>query len=71
MLPSFSDLANQNSAVSFLFSFGPQAPCTPDFSRRSSTESWAAASASIAACGVFAPDDASPMFCHHNCASFG
>ena len=26
MLPSLADLANQNSAVSFLFSFGPQAP---------------------------------------------
>ena len=44
---------------------------TPDFSSRSITESCAAASASIAACGVFAPDDASPMFCHHSCASFG
>ena len=71
LLPSFSALANQYSGFSFLLSFGPQAPCTPDFSRRSITESCAAASASIAACGVFAPDDASPMFCHHNCASFG
>src|SRR4029077_1721073 len=71
MVPSFWTLANQCSAVSFLFSFGPQAPCTPDFSRRSSTESWAAANASIAACGVVLPDDASPIFCHHSCASFG
>src|ERR1700693_1659707 len=71
MLPSFADFANQCSAVSFLFIFGPQAPWTPDFSRRSITESWAAASESIAACGVFAPDDASPMVCHHNCASLG
>src|SRR5882762_7336154 len=62
MLPSLADFANQYSAVSFLFSFGPQAPWTPDFSRRSITESCAAASESIAACGVFAPDDASPMF---------
>src|SRR6202041_517432 len=71
MLPSLADFANQYSAVSFLLSLGPQAPCTPDFSSRSITESWAAASESIAACGVLAPDDASPMFCHHNCASFG
>src|ERR1700694_4635655 len=62
MLPSLADFANQYSAVSFLFSFGPQAPWTPDFSRRSITESCAAANASIAACGVFAPDDASRRF---------
>src|ERR1700675_3856802 len=68
MLPSFCAFANQYSAVSFLFIFGPQAPCTPDFSRRSITESWAAASEAIAACGVFAPDDACPMFFHHKCA---
>jgi len=33
MLPSLADFANQYSADSFLFSFGPQAPWTPDFSR--------------------------------------
>src|SRR6266568_3722738 len=27
MVPSFSALANQYSGFSFLFSFGPQAPC--------------------------------------------
>src|SRR5882762_4231195 len=43
MVPSFSAFLNQYSAVSFLLSFGPQTPCTPDFSRRSITESWAAA----------------------------
>src|ERR1700722_7011055 len=71
MLPSFADLSYQYSAVFFGLSFGPQAPWTPDFSSRSITESCAAASEPIAACGVFAPDDASPMFCPHNCASFG
>src|ERR1700675_2048577 len=49
MVPSFSALANQYSGFSFLLSFGPQAPCTPDFSSRSITESCAAANASIAA----------------------
>ena len=48
-----------------------QLEAAPEMRGRVMTESWAAASASIAACGVFAPDDASPMFCHHNCASFG
>ena len=34
---------NQKSVVCFDSSFSPQSPCTPEFSMRSSTESWAAA----------------------------
>ncbi len=35
------------------------------------TFSCSAQSESIASCGVFAPEDASPIACHQSCASFG
>jgi len=70
MLPSFSDLANQYS-VFLLVQLRAAAPCTPAFSSRSHHRSCAAAASSIAACGVFAPDDASPMFCPPQLRKFG